>query len=113
MPLELRLTLFFGAAGTLIYFLKQIKKARLQIDYTISWSLLCGTLVLLSLFPSIVISLCGIFKISSPANLVYLLIIFVLLLKQFTLTIKVSKMNHQILELAQHIALKEQEQEHI
>lgn len=49
--------------------------------------------------------------IQSPANLLYLGIIFILILKQFTTTIKLSKMNRQITELAQHMALNEAERD--
>ncbi|WP_312103001.1 DUF2304 domain-containing protein [Pygmaiobacter massiliensis] len=107
MPLELRLLLIVGAVLTMLYFLQCIRKSRMQIDYAIFWSLFCGLLVLMSLFPQVITWLSEQFGFHSPANMVYLIIIFVLLFKQFTMTIKLSKMDERITALAQHIALQE------
>ena len=106
----LRVLLFSGAVMTLIYFVCKIRKNRLQIDYTIFWSLFSFLLVVLGAFPEIVGWAARLLGVKSPANLLYLGIIFVLIIKLFTTTIKLSKMNRQITELAQHIALKEAEE---
>ena len=42
-----------------------------------------------------------------PQTLLYLVIIFILILKQFGATIKLSRMDRQITELTQTLALKE------
>ena len=99
--------LFSGAVITLIYFIYKIRKNRLQIEYAISWSLFSALLVALGAFPGLVSWAAGLIGIQSPANLLYLGMIFILILKQFTTTIKLSKMDRQITELTQHIALQE------
>lgn len=107
----LRTVLFSGAVITLIYFIFKIRKNRLQINYAIFWSLFSVLLVLLGAFPEIVSWATGLLGIKSPANLLYLGIIFILIIKLFTTTIKLSKMDRQITELAQHIALQESQTE--
>lgn len=108
---EIRLLLFAGALLTLIYFAHYIRKGRMQIDYAIYWILFSSALVLLSLFPGMRHGFAKMLKIKSPANLVYLIIIFSMIVKLFTTTLKISKLNQQISELTQHIALYESNQE--
>ncbi len=109
MNIQLRVMLFLGALFTLIYFMRQIQKNRLQIDYAIFWSLFSGSLLFMGLFPDVIFTAARILGFDSPANFVYLVIIFVLLFKLFTNTLKISKMNRQITEMAQHMGLEEKE----
>lgn len=111
MSFELRALLFVGSVGTFLYFLNSIRKNKLQISYAVSWSVFSMFLILLSIFPQIVEWAAGIFEVQSPANLMYLLIIFILLIQQFTTTLKLSKLNQQITRLTQYIALKEEKDE--
>lgn len=106
MSIEMRMMLIVGALGTMIYFLNQIRKSRLQIEHTVFWSLFSLALVLLSLVPQPLYWLCRVFQIQSPTNMVYLLVIFLLILKLFFNTLKISKLDRQITELAQEIALE-------
>lgn len=111
MTPEVRILLFLGAVFTMMYFIHYIRKNRMQIDHAIYWALFSGGLVLLSLFPGIATTTAYELGIQSPANLVYLVLIFALIIKLFTTTLKMSKMNQQIAELAQYVALMEQNRE--
>lgn len=109
MEIELRLILLVGAVFTMAFFIRQIQKNRMQIDYAIYWALFSGALVVLAAFPGIATVGARLLHIQSPANLIYLCLIFALIIKLFTTTVKVSKLNQQVTELAQHIALYEEE----
>jgi len=111
MDWPLRLLLLLAAVLTLAYFLVKIRKNRMQIDYAIFWSLFCGLLVVIALFPGLVVWAANLVGIISPANLVFLFVIFMLILRLFSLTVKLSKTNEQISALAQHIAIKEKDEE--
>ena len=50
-------------------------------------------------------------RMESPINLVYLLIIFVLLVHQFSMTVRISQMDFKLRTLAQKVALNERDQE--
>lgn len=50
-------------------------------------------------------------EFESPINLVYLLIIFVLLVHQFSMTVRISQMDFKLRTLAQKVALNERDQE--
>ena len=106
---ELRIALVVGALATMVYFFWQIRKNRLQIGYAVSWSIFSLTLVMVAIFPGIVVFFADQLGVVSPANLLYLVVLFVLIIKQFSVTIKLSKLNQQITELTQMVALKENE----
>lgn len=110
--LALRIALFVAPILTLLYFMWQIKKSQMQIDYAVSWCLFCFMIIFFGAFPNITNWISHQLGFMSPINMVYLLIIFILLLKQFTMSIKLSKMNTQITELTQAMALKENEKKH-
>lgn len=109
--LILRIALFVGPILTLLYFMWQIKKNQMQIDYAVSWCLFCFVIIFFGAFPDLTNWISQKLGFMSPINMVYLLIIFILLLKQFTMSIKLSKMNSQITALTQAMALKENEKE--
>lgn len=109
MTIWLQVCLIAGSLLTFFYMQRQIKRSKMQIDYTIFWTLFTLGLLVLGIFPGIASWLAAFFGFQSPANLVYLLVIFVLLMKEFTDTAKLSKLNHQVEELTQYIALQKAE----
>ncbi len=114
MIVSYQIFLFIGAACTLIYFLRQISRRHLNIESAVFWSIFSGVCVLLSLFPQIMIRGAQILGIESPANLLFLIVLCLLIFYQFFATVKLSKLEQQITALTQYIALQElgkQEQE--
>jgi hypothetical protein len=110
MPLPLRILLILGALLTLAIFLSQIRRKRLQIDYAIYWILVSILLLAASIFPQGVVWLSGVLGFISPANFVFLVVIFLLLIELFSATLRLSKANQQITDLTQRLALLEKEQ---
>ena len=108
MSWQLRCLLFAGALGTLWYILKKIRKNRVEIDYSIFWILFSGVLVLISIFPGVITWTSEQLGFMSPANMVFLLVIFLLVLKLFSMTIKQSALENKIRVLTQHIALEDE-----
>jgi hypothetical protein len=105
MPLSLRILLILGALFALAFFLYQIRKKHLQIDYAIYWILLSILLLVASIIPNVVIGLSRILGFESPANFVFLVLIFLLLVRLFMNTLKLSSANRQITYLTQQLAL--------
>jgi hypothetical protein len=106
MNIILRLLLFLFAAGTLFFILKKIRNSLVQIENVVFWVLFMLGLVIISIFPGIVIYISGLIGFESPANFVYLCIIFLLLLKVFNLSLQLSKLQYQIQQLTQIIELE-------
>lgn len=105
MAIQFRIILILGALFTLLFFLTNIKKSRLKISHSIFWIIFGFVLLILALIPGGVIRAAQILGIQSPANLVYLVVIFMTIIKQFTNTLKMSKMSEQIASLTQELAI--------
>lgn len=109
MSMVLRISLFIGAAFTLIFFLMRIRKNRLRIQDTIFWTFFSFVLVLFSLFPGIVAFISKILGFQAASNFIFAIFIFVLIIKQFLDTVKISLLEEKVRALAQKIALEEKE----
>lgn len=106
MSLALRMLLLVGAVWMAIYILRKIRKAQMQIDDALFWIATAFLFVLLGVFPEIAIYAAVILGVQSPANLVFLVMIFLLLFKLFALTRKVSILEHKLRYFTQTYALK-------
>ncbi len=106
--LVLRCLLVLGSLLTAAFILRRVRKAQVQIEDTIFWLGFSALLLLLSIFPQAAFRLSRALGFQSPINLVYLLIIFVLLAKQFFMTIRISQMDSKLRSLAQRVALNEE-----
>lgn len=109
MSLAMRVLLLVGAIGTLFYFLKKIRKNKLDIDYSIFWILFGGVLAIVSIFPGIITWASDLLGVLSPANMVFLLVIFLLIIKLFSITVKLSITEHKLRKMAQYLAIREKE----
>lgn len=107
MAIYLRILLTLTSILTGYYVLRKIRKAQLQIEDSIFWIAVSCCLILLSVFPSIAINLSKLIGIESPANFVFLAIIFILLIKVFMMSIKISQLEHKLRTLTQEIAIHE------
>lgn len=63
--------------------------------------------MVLALMPNIMFWLCDVMGFQSPANMVYLIVIFLLVVKLFTTTLQLSHLNEQVMALTQALALHE------
>ena len=66
-------------------------------------------LVLFSIFPQIADWLAQLVGVYSTTNFIFLLIIFILLVKCFQLTMDISKLDNKVKELVQKIAIDDKE----
>ena len=109
--LILRCLLVAGSLCTAAFILRRVRKAQVQIEDTIFWLGFSAVLLLLSLFPQAAFWLSRVLGFQSPINLVYLVIIFMLLIKQFFMTIRISQLDSKLRSLAQKVALNEEKAE--
>ena len=101
----LRILLIAGALLTALYLVHLIRKKRLQIDYAIFWMLFSMLLLLIAVFPQIITWLAGSLGFISPANLVFLMIIFLLVLLVFSISLKISKLDQQVASITQNLSI--------
>ena len=105
MSSSVRILLLIGAVFTFLYVFKGVKKARFRAQETFFWLFLSLLFVLLGVFPGIVDWLSRTLGIMSPINLVFLVVIFLLLIKIFAMDRKIAKIEHQMTEMTQKIAI--------
>ena len=111
MPIVLRVILIASSLAMLAFVLRKVKKSKMQIEYTVFWVLFGVLLLFISLVPQIVYFFAKLIGIQSPTNLVLAFIIFILVIKQFLMTIEISQLEVKIKELVEEIALKDKEKE--
>ena len=107
MSIALRVLLIIVSVMNTLNILRRIRKSKLQIDYSIFWLVFSMILIVIAVFPQIVIKLAKIIGLQSPANMVFLLVIFALMFKSFQSTLEISQLQYKIEELTQKIALEE------
>ena len=112
MGASMRLLMMVGSFLTLCFVLSRIRKSKMQIDDTIFWLAFSFALLVLGIFPEIAFWCSRKLGFEAPINFVYLIVIFLLLLKQFSMAVKISQMDNQIRILTQRIALNQESIEH-
>ena len=111
MPIVLRVILIASSLAMLAFVIRKVKKSKMQIEYTVFWVLFGVLLLFISLVPQIVYFFAKLIGIQSPTNLVLAFIFFILVIKQFLMTIEISQLEVKIKELVEEIALKDKEKE--
>jgi hypothetical protein len=69
----------------------KIRRAKMQIEDAVFWVLFSFLLIILALFPPVLFFFTGLLKMQSPANLLFLIIIFLLFAKVFSMSVKLSR----------------------
>ncbi len=106
MSLPFRILLVVGAVLVLLVMLRKIRKSEVKISDSLFWLFFVFSLVLLAIFPDIALFFAELFKIESPANLVFLYVIALLLIREFISTAEISRLRSKVTALAQEEALK-------
>ncbi|MDD4850580.1 MAG: DUF2304 domain-containing protein [Gemmiger sp.] len=107
----IRLCLIIGSLITAGFILRRVRLAKVQIEDTIFWLAFSLILLVLAIFPGIAYWASTLLGFISPINFVYILIIFLLLAKQFFMSIRISQMDSKLRILAERIALNEEKVE--
>ncbi len=105
MTYLIRILLIISAILMLVFMLKRIRQSKLKIEYTIFWIAFSTLLVLMGIFPKVFYRISGLIGFQSPISMVFLVIIFVLIVKMFFMTIQISQLENKVDALAQQIAI--------
>ena len=109
MTTPLRIVILLVAMLNMFLVVKDIRKGKIQIEYSVFWVIFSFLLVVLGIFPQICYWASELLGIQSPSNFVFAFMLIVLLLRNFTLSKEVSQLNVKVTELAQSITLSEKE----
>ncbi|HEP1820113.1 TPA: DUF2304 domain-containing protein [Streptococcus suis] len=105
MALQFQFLLIATAVLTTYFILLNIRKSRIQIEDSIFWFFFSGVLLLFAFLPDLISWFSDVIGIESPANFVFLAIIFLLILNQYRMTLKLAKLEIKMKELVQFIAI--------
>lgn len=111
MSTILRVLLIIASICLMCWILHKIKKFKVKMESAIYWIIFSFGLLILAVFPQVSFYLSDLFGVMSPSNLVFLVIIFALLIKVFTLSTAVSQLEEKITVLAAEIAVRSQAQQ--
>ena len=107
MTAVFRIVLIAVSLFTLFGIVRKIRNAKIQIESAIFWIGFSTLLFILSIFPVIAEFVADLLGIYSTVNFIFLFVIFVLLLHQFSTSIKISQLENKIKELAQEMAVRD------
>ncbi len=111
MTLYFRILLTLGALLILLVVLRKIRRSEVKISDSLFWFFFVIALFILALFPEIAYFFTDLLGVESPANLVFLCVIAVLLIREFISTIEISQLRSKITLIAQEEALSKLEDE--
>lgn len=111
MTIVLRAILIILSVLVFILMMRKIRQAKVRIEDALFWVLFSLLLIVFSAFPKVADLLSDLVGTISTANFVFMLIIFLLLIKLFQLSIHVSQLETRVKELVQKIALEEAERQ--
>lgn len=106
MSVALRILLIVFSLATMVFCVRRIRASSMLIDDAMFWFLLTGTITLLALFPQIGVGLSAMLGVESPANLVFLVMIFLLMVKVFSQSLRLARLQTKLERLSQEIALQ-------
>ena len=107
----MRILLVLVSIGTTWWILHKIRKSKVKMEDAIFWMFFSGLLLILAIFPQLSFYLSDLLGIDSPANLVFLMIICLLLEKIFTLSIVVSQLEEKVSVLSSEVAIRTQDED--
>lgn len=107
MTMQLRMVLIVVSVLTTWLILRKIRMSKMRIEDSIFWIGFSLMLIVFSVFPEIVYWMSALSGTQTPVNFIFLFIIFVLILRMFRLTVKISQLETKVRDLAQRIAIDE------
>ena len=101
----LRILLIVSAVLLLIFMLKRIRYAKLKIEYAVFWIAFAAVLVIMGVFLQLCYIISDFIGFQSPISMVFLIIIFVMIVKMFFMTLEISNLENKVDNLTQQIAI--------
>lgn len=105
MSVLLRIIMIIGAVLLMIFMIRKICQSKLKIEYSIFWIAFSSVLVIMGIFPQFFYFISELLGFQAPINMVYLVIIFILIVKLFFTSIQISGLENKVDSLIQQIVI--------
>ncbi len=109
----LRLVLIVGAVIALAIVIRSVRKCRMTVADSVYWVVCAVLLVIFAAFPGIAFFFARLLGFLSPSNFVFCLIIMLMLIKLFTLSGQVSRLQNKLESMSQEVALNKKNHEDV
>lgn len=106
VPTILRIILLFSSCVSVWYIVRKLRQSQMQLLDALYWLLVAFMLCIFGFFPSIPVKLAEVVGVISPVNLVYLIMLFIALLRCFLLSIRISKIENNFKRLVEELAVR-------
>ena len=106
MTIWFQIVLIFVSLATVTFILRGIRKSQVQINDSLFWIFFSLVLLVFSVFPKLAEIIARALGIVSAVNFIFLFIIFLLLINQYQLTVRLSKLDTKFKNLVQTIDLR-------
>lgn len=107
MTMLLRTVLVLACVMTTLLIMRKIRQSKMRIEDSVFWIGFSFLLILFSVFPQLVYLMSDMVGTQTPVNFIFLFVIFVLIIRMFRMTVKISQMETRMRELVQRIAIQE------
>lgn len=103
----LRISLVVSALIVLLFVIRKLCKSQFSTMDSLFWVFLSACLLLAAVFPSAIFAASSLLGIESPSNFVFLAVIALLLIREFTIQVQLTQLRSKVTALTQEIALRE------
>lgn len=107
MSMLLRGVLVAASLLTTLLIMRRIRKEKMVIEDSLFWIGFSFMLIIFSIFPQIVFKMSDLVGTQSASNFIFLFIIFVLIVKMFQMSMKISQLESKFKDLVARIAIEE------
>lgn len=107
MSFMLRVALIIVSVVTTLMIMRKIRKEKMMIEDSLFWIGFSFMLIVFSIFPQIVFKMSELVGTQAPANFIFLFIIFVLIVRMFQMSMKISQLESKLKDLVARIAIDE------
>lgn len=103
----LRIVLVACALIVLFFIARKIRKSQIQVMDSVFWLLFSLSLVVIAVFPEIAYALSDLLGFQAPVNFVFLYVMAMLIMRDFSSTVKNAQLRAKLTDLVQEIALRD------
>lgn len=107
MTAVLRMVLIMMSVATTFVIIRKIQKSQMRIEDSIFWIGFSFMLILFSVFPQIVFVMSELSGTQTPVNFIFTFIIFVLIVRMFSMTMRISQLETKLRNLVERLAIEE------
>lgn len=109
MTVILRCVLIIVSILLTFFVLRKIRQSKVKIEDSIFWVMFALLMVVFSVFPGLADILSDFVGTYSTSNFIFMFVIFILLVKVFFLSLKISQLESRVTALIQLLALDKKE----